>query len=254
MPAGGSRAPDAPPTVPMRTGPSDPTGSGGFFVRMRSAGFALSRLASAGHTVHDTEIVEAVRGRSEKVSPPFPDDWSVSGRRSGTQHRMCREAARHGAPSRTHGRFAAFRAGSRISFRFAAVVRERGRPTMSRGTRPGPVLCTVGSPTLRPLSFLFCRRFLPPNRYPLRRNLLRWQCGLKENQSCRSPTRRPPMAPCPPARQPDTAAGAVGAGGASTAQASRLADDPSGSATQAVLRIESYGEGLVRSDRRGWDR
>ncbi|BAR47125.1 hypothetical protein Maq22A_c28095 [Methylobacterium aquaticum] len=104
----------------------------------------------------------------------------------------------------------------------------------------------------------------PSGPYPGRRGLFRRdsvlgirasrRCGLGENRSWRSPTLRPPMAPCPPARRPDTAAGAVGAGGASTAQASRLTDDPSGGATLAVLRIETRGEGPARSDRRGRDR
>ncbi|WP_280142803.1 CRISPR-associated endonuclease Cas1 [Methylobacterium sp. ap11] len=38
----------------------------------------------------------------------------------------------------------------------------------------------MGRPTLRPLGFLFCRRFLPPNRCPLRRNLLILALDLME--------------------------------------------------------------------------
>ncbi|WP_208996581.1 hypothetical protein, partial [Methylobacterium indicum] len=40
-------------------------------------------------TVHD---IEESGGHHAGVPPPFPDDWSVSGRRSGIQQRTCREA------------------------------------------------------------------------------------------------------------------------------------------------------------------
>ena len=82
-------------------------------------------------TVHD---IEESGGHHAGVPPPFPDDWSVSGRRSGIQQRTCREAAQPVAPSQTMRRFAAFRAGFRISFRFASVVRKRGWFAMGHGS------------------------------------------------------------------------------------------------------------------------
>ncbi len=55
-----------------------------------------------------------------------------------------------------------------------APGRRCGERFGSRGGRRSVRLkqTCVGRPTPRSLRFLFCRRFLPPNRYPLRRNLL----------------------------------------------------------------------------------